>query len=232
MYPTRAVRHAAWDALDFLFPVSFYFNCSFPIAITSNYHSNILWILCPSSLSHPSCTEYKIPAQVRGCGDLIQLKWFVTGWAVPSASYKPVLQVALSMVLAFFLLELLDVLHKGNIVFSVRVGLLLLGEADKTKEALLDFSTTAFCKGQNMCCLLLLLLFRLPSPFQFRGMFHHVHYRLQITTYSLCSTLSTIWFVKEHLDPFFYQVIKLFEQRGKNDAKGSHKDMPRSNNIR
>lgn len=22
MYPTRAVRHAAWDALDFLFPVS------------------------------------------------------------------------------------------------------------------------------------------------------------------------------------------------------------------
>lgn len=23
MYPTRAVRHAAWDALDFLYPVSF-----------------------------------------------------------------------------------------------------------------------------------------------------------------------------------------------------------------
>jgi hypothetical protein len=25
MYPTRAVRHAAWEALDFLFPVSFFF---------------------------------------------------------------------------------------------------------------------------------------------------------------------------------------------------------------
>lgn len=36
MYPTRAVRHAAWDALDFLFPVScslfffffYYYNCN------------------------------------------------------------------------------------------------------------------------------------------------------------------------------------------------------------
>lgn len=25
MYPTRAVRHAAWDALDLLFPVSYIF---------------------------------------------------------------------------------------------------------------------------------------------------------------------------------------------------------------
>ncbi|CAL5352954.1 unnamed protein product [Camellia sinensis] len=48
MYPTRAVRHAAWDALDFLFPC----------------------------------------------------------WAIPSASYKLVFPVAVSMVLAFLLLEL------------------------------------------------------------------------------------------------------------------------------
>jgi hypothetical protein len=27
MYPTRAVRHAAWEALDFLFPVSFFLCC-------------------------------------------------------------------------------------------------------------------------------------------------------------------------------------------------------------
>lgn len=26
MYPTRAVRHAAWEALDFLFPVSIIIN--------------------------------------------------------------------------------------------------------------------------------------------------------------------------------------------------------------
>ena len=26
MYPTRAVRHAAWNALDFLFPVSYIFQ--------------------------------------------------------------------------------------------------------------------------------------------------------------------------------------------------------------
>lgn len=26
MYPTRAVRHAAWEALDFLFPVSYIFS--------------------------------------------------------------------------------------------------------------------------------------------------------------------------------------------------------------
>ncbi|XVF20096.1 hypothetical protein REPUB_Repub11eG0168800 [Reevesia pubescens] len=33
MYPTRAVRHAAWDALDLLFPVSttFYFELLFPV---------------------------------------------------------------------------------------------------------------------------------------------------------------------------------------------------------
>lgn len=31
MYPTRAVRHAAWDALDFLFPVSAFF---LPFAIS------------------------------------------------------------------------------------------------------------------------------------------------------------------------------------------------------
>ncbi|GJR37935.1 hypothetical protein Tco_1213619 [Tanacetum coccineum] len=33
MYPTRAVRHAAWDALDFLFPVSG--------AISSTYHQSL-----------------------------------------------------------------------------------------------------------------------------------------------------------------------------------------------
>lgn len=43
MYPTRAVRHAAWDALDLLFPVSFYlfiyyyYFYPFPIAITSRH---------------------------------------------------------------------------------------------------------------------------------------------------------------------------------------------------
>ncbi|KAF3453848.1 hypothetical protein FNV43_RR04289 [Rhamnella rubrinervis] len=63
MYPTRAVRHAAWDALDFLFPV------------------------------------------------------------------------AISMVLALFLLEFPNLLHKDNIVFSVRVNLFPLGKADKAEEA-------------------------------------------------------------------------------------------------
>ena len=41
MYPTRAVRHAAWDALDFLFPVSFYlivpFQLQLPQIITGIY---------------------------------------------------------------------------------------------------------------------------------------------------------------------------------------------------
>ncbi|KVI11993.1 hypothetical protein Ccrd_009605 [Cynara cardunculus var. scolymus] len=39
MYPTRAVRHAAWDALDFLFPVSWsipaaYYQLLFPVAVS------------------------------------------------------------------------------------------------------------------------------------------------------------------------------------------------------
>ncbi|RXH84528.1 hypothetical protein DVH24_032812 [Malus domestica] len=76
MYPTRAVRHAAWDALDLLFPVS---------------------------------------------------------WQIPAASHKPVLPIAISMVLARFLLEFRHGLRKGGIVFSVRINLLKFGEAEKAK---------------------------------------------------------------------------------------------------
>lgn len=60
----------------------------------------------------------------------------VTGWTVPSASYKPVFQTTLSLVLAFVLLELCSVLLKGNIVLIVRTHLFLLGEAHQAKEAL------------------------------------------------------------------------------------------------
>ncbi|BBH04831.1 hypothetical protein Prudu_016063, partial [Prunus dulcis] len=72
MYPTRAVRHAAWDALDLLFPIS-------------------------------------------------------------AASYKPVLPTVVSMVLALFLLEFHNGLHKGSIVFSVRINLFKFGEAEEAK---------------------------------------------------------------------------------------------------
>ena len=39
------------------------------------------------------------------------------GWALPSASYKLVFSVAISMVLAILVLELYHVLHTGSVVF-------------------------------------------------------------------------------------------------------------------
>ena len=39
------------------------------------------------------------------------------GWALPSASYKLVFSVAISMVLAVLVLELYHVLHTGSVVF-------------------------------------------------------------------------------------------------------------------
>ncbi|RXI04419.1 hypothetical protein DVH24_038693 [Malus domestica] len=75
MYPTRAVRHAAWDALDLLFPVS---------------------------------------------------------WQIPSTSYKLVLPIAISMVLAR-LLEFRNGLREGSIVLSVGNNLFRFGEAEKAK---------------------------------------------------------------------------------------------------
>ena len=40
MYPTRAVRHAAWDALDYLFPVSIVsFPCQLADIILMNYRA-------------------------------------------------------------------------------------------------------------------------------------------------------------------------------------------------
>ncbi|KAJ0020488.1 hypothetical protein Pint_32335 [Pistacia integerrima] len=92
MYPTRAVRHAAWDALDFLYPVS---------------------------------------------------------WAVPSASDKSVFSTSVSMVLAFFLLELYNVLHKGCSIYPVGVGLFLLGEGEGANEFLDAVTAMDFLYGSK-----------------------------------------------------------------------------------
>ncbi|KAH0997302.1 hypothetical protein GBA52_021166 [Prunus armeniaca] len=45
MYPTRAVRHAAWDALDLLFPVSIFFS------ITVSVKTGYLAAFCLSALA-------------------------------------------------------------------------------------------------------------------------------------------------------------------------------------
>lgn len=36
MYPTRIVRHAAWEALDLLFPVSYYPKCLLNMVFMEN----------------------------------------------------------------------------------------------------------------------------------------------------------------------------------------------------
>ncbi|CAL8999254.1 unnamed protein product, partial [Prunus brigantina] len=50
---------------------------------------------------------------------------------ISAASYKPVLPTVVSMVLALFLLEFHNGLHKGSIVFSVRINLFKFGEAEE-----------------------------------------------------------------------------------------------------
>ncbi|PKA63248.1 hypothetical protein AXF42_Ash017716 [Apostasia shenzhenica] len=79
MYPTRAVRHAAWDALDLLFPVS---------------------------------------------------------WAISKACDKPLLQTALSMVLALIMLELHQNLYNHCFILSDYVDLFELGKDDKIEKRL------------------------------------------------------------------------------------------------
>lgn len=88
MYPTRAVRHAAWDALDSLFPVS--------------YISDL------ALLGYDFCCHLNI----ANLG--------VSGGSVSSAHHQSLLSTALSMVLAFILLELHGVLHKSCILFLAK----------------------------------------------------------------------------------------------------------------
>ncbi|KAK6926938.1 hypothetical protein RJ641_008657 [Dillenia turbinata] len=79
MYPTRAVRYAAWDALDLLFPVS---------------------------------------------------------WKLSASSHQSLFQIALSMVLAFVLLELCQIMHISNILLAAEAYLFFLGETEKGEDAM------------------------------------------------------------------------------------------------
>ena len=58
MYPTRAVRHAAWDALDFLFPVSTisFASCIDEIVWKLPLHLYILMVV----LLHPCFSTFLV----------------------------------------------------------------------------------------------------------------------------------------------------------------------------
>lgn len=75
------------------------------------------------------------------------------GWTLPSPPHKLVFQVAISMVLAFFLLELHNVMYKGDIVFSARIGLFQLGEAEKAKVGphILEFQLFSSLMYNSIC---------------------------------------------------------------------------------
>lgn len=65
------------------------------------------------------------------------------GGALPSASYKFVLQVALSMVLAFLLLELRDFLRSGSLLLLAGVDILCVGK-DCQAKITIDYRVSVF----------------------------------------------------------------------------------------
>lgn len=72
-----------------------------------------------------------LQAKVRVCtqNELLMLCCVVLcvpGWSLPEARYKPVFPTAIPLVLAFFVLELRDIMHKGNIIFFVGARIFLL----------------------------------------------------------------------------------------------------------
>lgn len=91
MYPTRAVRHAAWDALDSLFPVSISHCMKIILLITrSNFDKHI-------SSKTSACN-----VMIHSC---------LAGRALPEASHQSIFQAAVSVVLAILVLELCGFLH-------------------------------------------------------------------------------------------------------------------------
>lgn len=81
--------------------------------------------------------------------DMIWHGCCVPGWEISSASYKSLLQIALSVVLALVLLELCTVLFTSCTVFSVWIHFFWFGEIEKT-EALVDFTCCTVLLG-NLC---------------------------------------------------------------------------------
>lgn len=59
---------------------------------------------------------------------------YVAGWAIPTASHKSVLQVALSMVLAILLLELCGFVHSGYLLLLTGVIIFYVGKICQTKN--------------------------------------------------------------------------------------------------
>ncbi|OWM89311.1 hypothetical protein CDL15_Pgr024056 [Punica granatum] len=75
------------------------------------------------------------------------------GGTVPSAYHKPVLSAAIPMVLAFLLLELRNVLHKGRVILPAGLRIFKLGEAEKAKENLIVCCIGSLPWDIKLCCI-------------------------------------------------------------------------------